>query len=60
MCLGLTIRLIRSFPWQSTATITFRDALNVLEEYYLEDGKRHLPELIVLADHRHSGFPRRF
>jgi hypothetical protein len=36
----------------------FRDALNVVEEYYLEDGKRHLPELIVLADHRHSGFPR--
>lgn len=36
----------------------YGDTLNVLEEEYLEDGKRRLRDLRAWADHRHSDFPR--
>lgn len=36
----------------------YSDTLNVLEEEYLEDGKRHLRDPRALADHRHSDIPR--
>lgn len=37
----------------------YGDTLNILEEEYLQDGKRRVPEPRPLADDRYSGFPRR-